>query len=240
MVKEIIDHHTKRGKPPKVYDLTAQRCVYIEIAAMWMEHWPYGSGRTRETGRKSRYLEFKEKLAVEELLIWAAPFANPRKQWPGAPRDIAGTAIRYRTPLPDMHVCVADIPVAPWVLKTGIEGLRASNGRSLTLDEAYHALWATELGFDLVKRYGRRTAERIRGYVAEITKRASLAVPSDHTVRASTVEIPLSVHIPTGGFKTWRMGGAFMHGKSNVDRGAVEIHPAASASTGSHRKTASR
>ena len=116
---------------------------------------------------ESRYLIYKRILSDKGLFVEAAPYQSPTFRNPEVPRDVRGTATRYRTPYPDMEVCAGNLPIAPWELKPAIAHLR-TNGRELSIDEAYHALWVTEQGVDLGKRYGRRTADRIRRYVSEI------------------------------------------------------------------------
>lgn len=162
-----VDRRVRSGRrtarPGSMPDISDRSWVEVEIAADWMERWPYGSGRNPE-GR-TRYLEYRDCLIAEgmlEIIGEARMQAGPRFRRP--------RAMRYRLPTPETALA-RDLPATPWDMEPAIEGIEAGYGRPLELTEAYHILHLTRRGVDVRRRYGVRTAERISAIAATIEQR---------------------------------------------------------------------
>lgn len=170
-VKRIELYHERRGQPLQSRCYGGRRDVLVEIAAEWMERWPYGKG-TRGTGYR-----LYQRLLLEkpELFSRATGYVSPTLVAPGDPAAFRGTATRYWVRTYDARPIAADLPFAPWEIDAAIEGLGARHRRSWTADEIYHALWARDARVPAKDRWGRRTSDLLRKLVRDVVPLAEQA-----------------------------------------------------------------
>lgn len=128
-----------------------------QIAAAWMEHWPWGK----------RYTEFRQILVDQGFLRIVRNYQK------GPAADVPGHATTYK--FPQFDWCRRrDLTMPPEVVRERIASLRVHD-REVSIDEAYHALHVADEGLDAKRIYGRRSAERIAMYLRALRPPSILA-----------------------------------------------------------------
>lgn len=159
--RSIVRYHASLGEGLSLENHPGGgRSVVVEIAASWMEGWPNGEGGGKN-GQPARYRQYRDVLTAEGLLIPETLYSHPSQRYPGA-KDLPGVATGYRTPYPAEGGKSVGIP---WPLVEAACVAPAFGEKPVNPDEAFHILHLAALaesGLDLGRRYGRRTAERVK------------------------------------------------------------------------------
>jgi len=177
-LKRILHYHSALRTPLPVVIEDGRQMVDVEFAAKWLQGLPGGKGESSRTGQ-TRYREYLDTLGragvVKEVRRAVTPFETAKRcQAPYVKAEVRGRARTYRVALPDMTATVGDLPASPWLLKALLSDVPGQFGRSITLEETYHALHVAHSGIDLRSRYGGRTAERISKLVAEVDEKLAV------------------------------------------------------------------
>lgn len=168
-VKRIAMNDRKAGKNTSTFltppDGDPLRAVVVEIRSQRMRDvWPFGAGKNAEG--QLRYVEFRQVLEREWIMRMRKPYR--RKGYGGADRDYA---TRYVVREPNLSVRRRDLPYDATQLRQVVARLEV-DGEAVTLAEAMHALHAASKfpkRAELVARYRRASADRIRALAGAVT-----------------------------------------------------------------------
>lgn len=166
LFKKTYLFHLRKNRVVKTRDSTNGRQVLLRILAERLEHLPYGSGRGATN--QTRYREYFDNLIRDGIVAWGAPFFNPKDETASRMRQF-GRPTGWWVPQPSGRVEVSQLCAAPWILPRALDYLPAVNGRAVTLQEGYHALYLHRKSVALENRYGRKTASRLRTYIQILT-----------------------------------------------------------------------
>lgn len=115
----------------------------VEIKAEWMAGWPWGK----------QYTRWRDILQEAGMFVMVHQYRAPKHGLPGR-------AITYEIQNP-VWIRRGDMLMSEDQVERAIEG-STIQGRPVSVDEAYHALYLMDRGVNLEKRYGRSTAARVQ------------------------------------------------------------------------------
>ena len=175
-VKRIIKYHTRRGRSPVHGDEDGPKVAVAQIAARWMQKWPYGKGAARRPGAVSApaYVRYR-KLLIDAgwmTLERYSPTATAFREGMRPPDDLAFEASTYAVRVPELDVRVRDAGVDALALREVLKrDPIAVSGRPMGLDEAHHILWLNRHAIAVRKRYGYRLGVRLEELARELERR---------------------------------------------------------------------
>ena len=150
-----------------------QPFVDYDLPARTMERWPFGGGRSRKTQRP-RYVEYSRILQKIGWMRWKSGYYNPRRFNRRLPDDIKGKAKTFTFPLPSLTLRAKDLWVSQGTIDEIIRQVEPRMDEPISRAEAYHALYVAANVPNLLQRYKRATADRLRKTANEIRSRAKL------------------------------------------------------------------
>lgn len=195
-MKEIRAYHEDAGRPLRTVGQGSATVAVVQLSAAWMQAWPFGKG---DGVRRTSYLEYRAVLEREGLMRWAAPYVSPSLRAPGDPEAVQGRATTYCVIMPEPSIELREVSLPPWDLQPVLAAATGPYGRAWTLDEAYHALWATRVGVPLSRQYGRKTRELIEHLAALACVKAGPVTVGDQERRPP--------QHPGGRYGSWRVAG---------------------------------